>query len=210
MKIPRRVFAGLLVLAVTTGCSPLSDKTTPEKKRSNMDMQQAAEHADAITQQTLADITPELRWNHGPSSDSSCTDATNSSLGTGSVNRRIAVMTIVSKERRGNLLGLVERDWKSRGFRITSVDADEDLPAIYAVTPENFRMSVAVGGEGQFFFSITTPCFPESQVSEPTSKPNTHHREGAYPQRPDIHDDFWSTPTPGAPTPQGTIPSANR
>ncbi|WP_329385736.1 hypothetical protein [Streptomyces sp. NBC_01716] len=107
-------------------------------------------------------------------------------------------MTVVSKQRRGSLLGVVERDWQSRGYEITSVDTDEDLPAIYASSPEGFRMSVAVAGEGQFFFSITTPCFAESDVAEPRTRPNTPHREGVYPQRPDVHDDFWSavTPTP--------------
>ena len=58
-------------------------------------------------------------------------------------------------------------------------------------------MSVAVGGGGQFFFfSITTPCFSRARVADPATVPNTPQREGDYPQRPDIHDDFWSSSVP--------------
>ncbi|PVE08607.1 hypothetical protein Y717_15470 [Streptomyces scopuliridis RB72] len=161
-----------------------------------MDMRRAAEEADVIMQRTLSGVKPELRWNHGPSNDKICTDVKNDSSGTGSVKRRIAIMTIVSKERRGNLLGVVERDWTARGYRITSVRASGEVPAIFAATPDDFRMRVAVGGGGQFFFSITTPCFAESAVPDPATEPNTPQRAGDYPQPPDVHDDFWSSKAP--------------
>nr|WSZ96981.1 hypothetical protein OH820_16075 [Streptomyces sp. NBC_00857] len=181
---------------LSTGCGLLSGGSTPESDKSSVNMQQAAEKADLIMQQTLSNVAPKLRWNHGPSNDRICTDSNNDSLGTGSVRRRVAVLTVVSNERRGNLLGVVERNWRARGFEITSVDTDKDLPAIYAASPEDFRMSVAVGGEGQFFFSITTPCFTESEVTDPAPEPNTPQRTGDYPQRPDVHDDFWSSKAP--------------
>ncbi|WP_330175000.1 hypothetical protein OG875_16595 [Streptomyces sp. NBC_01498] len=116
--------------------------------------------------------------------------------GTGSVKRRIAVMTVVSRERRGSLLGVVERNWKARGYQVTGVRASEELPAMYASTPDGFRMRIAVAGEGQFFFSITTPCFAKSDVADPLTRPNTPQREGGYPQRPDVRDDFWSVDAP--------------
>ncbi|MBT2526859.1 hypothetical protein J7E91_15850 [Streptomyces sp. ISL-99] len=162
-----------------------------------MNMQQGAGKADAITQQTLSSIKPVLRWTHGPSSDSDCTDFKSDPLGTGSVTRRIRIMTIVSTERRGSLLGIVERNWKAQGYKITSINADEDFPAIYASTPEDFRMSVSVGGEGQFEFDIATPCFTDSPVADPTAEPNTPPYEGGKPiPRPNIRDDFWSALTP--------------
>lgn len=195
MRITRSV--SVLLLIAVAGCGLTSGVNPPEGKRSDMNMQEAAERADAIVQQTLDSVRPKLRWNHGPSNDQLCTDFKNDSLGTGSVKRRVAIMTVVSKQRRGSLLGVVERAWKSRGYEITSVDTDKQLPAIYASTPEGFRMSVAVAGEGQFFFSITTPCFTKSDVADPRTKPNTPHRDGGYPQRPDVHDDFWSATTPG-------------
>ncbi|MFF3753853.1 hypothetical protein ACFYYH_25865 [Streptomyces sp. NPDC002018] len=188
-----RIFFALFVLAVAAGCGARADTHDPEGKTPDMNMRQAAGKADAIMQQTLMGISPELRWNHGPSNHRICTDSKNDSLGAGSVKRRIAVMTIVSKERRGSLLGVVERDWTTRGYRITSVRASSEVPAIYASTPEDFRMRVAVGGEGQFFFSITTPCFTESAVPDPATQPNTPQRAGEYPSRPDVYDEFWSS-----------------
>ncbi|MFC8825105.1 hypothetical protein ACFT9I_07060 [Streptomyces sp. NPDC057137] len=182
----------LLLLWLAAGCTSPLGGASEEKKALGMDMQEAAVQADSIMLKTLNGVRPELRWNHGPSIDSRCGDAPD----TGSVKRRIAVMTIVSKERRGSLLGVVERNWKGRGYQVTSVRASEELPAMYASTPDGFRMRIAVAGEGQFFFSITTPCFTESDVADPKTRPNTPHREGGYPQRPDIHDDFWSAPTP--------------
>ncbi|WP_133243290.1 hypothetical protein [Streptomyces scopuliridis] len=185
-----------ILLALVNGCSAPSDTGHPEGKTSDMDMRRAAEEADVIMQRTLSGVKPELRWNHGPSNDKICTDVKNDSSGTGSVKRRIAIMTIVSKERRGNLLGVVERDWTARGYRITSVRASGEVPAIFAATPDDFRMRVAVGGGGQFFFSITTPCFAESAVPDPATEPNTPQRAGDYPQPPDVHDDFWSSKAP--------------
>ncbi|WP_327235846.1 hypothetical protein OG349_19685 [Streptomyces sp. NBC_01317] len=191
-----RTLTTLLLLISAMGCDSPAEMGTSERNPADVNMKQAAEKADAIMQQTLSGVTPELRWNHGPSNDHICTDFKNDSLGSGSVRRRIAVMTVVSTERRGSLLGVVERNWKARGYKITSVDADVDLPAIYAATDEGFKMSVAVGGQGQFFLSITTPCFTQSPVPAPAPEPNTPHRTGGYPQPPDVHDHFWSSRDP--------------
>ncbi|GGP95555.1 hypothetical protein [Streptomyces melanogenes] len=157
-----------------------------------MNMQQGAEQADGILQQTLGAIEPPLRWSHGPSTHSSCGDDPNAPENTGSVDRIIQIRTIVSEERRGSLLGVVERAWKARGYRITNVNTSKRFPAINASTPDNFQVEVSVGGEGQFFFSVTTPCFTMSDVADPTAQPNAAPREGEFPWRPDTHDAFWS------------------
>ncbi|MEV0415771.1 hypothetical protein AB0I68_34625 [Streptomyces sp. NPDC050448] len=161
-----------------------------------MDLQQGANRADAILQETLAAVKPELRWNHGPFGDSGCTNILNKGTGTGAAKRSITILTIVSEQRRGALLGVIEREWKARGYKITSVNADKDLPAVYASTPEGYSLSVMVGGEGQFFLDAATPCLTDSGVQEPTTKPNTPVRNTPFPQRPDVHDDFWSATTP--------------
>lgn len=185
-----------LLLVFTSGCASPSGEGKDGRNLTKVNMQQAAEKADAIMQQTLSGVAPELSWNHGPSNERICADFKNDSLGTGMVRRRVAIMTVVSPERRGGLLGVVERNWKAHGYKITSVDANANLPAIYAASPEGFRMSIAVGGQGQFFLSITTPCFAESPVPAPFPEPNTPRRPGPYPQRPDVRDDFWSSEEP--------------
>lgn len=196
----RRFVGALILLAMVSGCAGSFGRSNEEGKASDVDMQEAAVRADSILQDTIAGVRPAIRWNHGPSIDSRCSDMS----GTGSVKRRVAVMTVVSKERRGSLLGVVERNWNARGYEVTGVRESSELPAMYASTPDGFRMRVAVGGEGQFFFSITTPCFAQSDVADPSTPPNTPHREGGYPQRPDIHDDFWSATTPPPSPPSRT------
>ncbi|MEV6550926.1 hypothetical protein AB0M57_19770 [Streptomyces sp. NPDC051597] len=157
-----------------------------------MNMQQGADRADAILGKTLAAIKPELRWLHGPSTHASCGDDPSAPEGTGTVDRRIQIQTIVSEARRGSLLGVVERDWRGRGYKITNVNSHKRFPSIVASTPDNFSVEVSVGGEGQFFFSVTTPCFAQTAVAAPTTQPNTPERDGQYPLRPYLHDDFWS------------------
>jgi hypothetical protein len=90
-------------------------------KETNMNMQEAADHAEGIIDAILKAINPSVEVMRGPSSDSSCTDFKNDGTGTGSVTRRRYVMTIISDERRGSFLGVVERYWKKHGYKITSV-----------------------------------------------------------------------------------------
>ncbi|WP_254407221.1 hypothetical protein [Streptomyces sp. GMY02] len=159
-----------------------------------MNMQGGAEKADFIILDTLSAVQPPVEWVHDAATEISCNDFKNDATGTGSATRRAAVTTKVSAVRRGSLLGLVERHWKKRGYEITSVDADEELPVIYAATPDDFRMSLAVGHKGQFFLSVTTPCLGESAVLPPATKPNGPDYSGGPIPRPDVHDSFWSSP----------------
>ncbi|MFE6767300.1 hypothetical protein [Streptomyces sp. NPDC057689] len=148
---------------------------------SDMDMQEAAEHADTIMEVTLAGIKPAVQWAHGPTTTGSC-----------DVTRRRSVMTIVSEGRRGNFLGVVERGWKDRGYRIKGINNDLDSPAIYAQTKDGFGVSLIFGG-GQAFFEVDSPCVEESEVAESTTPPNGPSYDGVYPlPRPNVRDDFWS------------------
>ncbi|MFC6987207.1 hypothetical protein [Streptomyces cirratus] len=169
-----------------------------------MNMQQGADRADAILQETLAAVRPELRWNHGPSSDAGCTNPTGGSTGTGAAKRSVLILTIVSEQRRGALLGVIEREWTGRGYKVTSVNKNPVFPAMRASTPDGYSLSAEVAAEGQFFLDAATPCLADSPVQAPTAEPNTPVRTTPYPQRPDVKDDFWSATTPvpsGSPTP---------
>ncbi|MEU1075142.1 MULTISPECIES: hypothetical protein [unclassified Streptomyces] len=157
-----------------------------------MNMQKGADQADVILGRTLAAIKPALRWLHGPSTDASCADDPRAPQNSGAVDRRIQIQTVVSEVRRGTLLGIVERDWRTHGYKVTNVNSNKRFPSIVASTPDNFSVEVSVGGEGQFFFSVSTPCLTRTTVAAPTAPPNTPEREGQYPLRPYIHDAFWS------------------
>ncbi|RPK61503.1 hypothetical protein EES43_15330 [Streptomyces sp. ADI96-02] len=88
---------------------------------------------------------------------------------------------------------MVDRFWRRSGFKIKQVNADPDVPAIYAQTHDGFGVSLIVGGEGQIFFDVDSPCVRESEVAESTSRATAPLYEGAeFIPRPNIHSDFWS------------------
>ncbi|MER7515280.1 hypothetical protein [Streptomyces sp. NPDC126499] len=193
-----RLFTAVALVALTTGCGGAGGSAGHQEEKRNVSrksLQEAAEHADAIILDSVSSVRPALNWVHGASTDIGCGDYTIDGKKTGSVTRRAEVMTIVSEARRGSLLGLVERHWKGRGYTITSVDASRELPAIYARTPDDFRMSVAVGAGGRFQFSVTTPCFLASDVQRPkTPAPGTPF-EGPVVPDPSVRSSFWSVET---------------
>ncbi len=129
---------------------------------SDMDMQAAAEHADAIMEATLAGIKPAVHWAHGPTTTGSC-----------DVTRRRSVMTIVSESRRGNFLG----GWSSEsgrtgGYRIKGGQQRSGLAG--DLRPDQRRVwgvSLIFGGGGQAFFEVDSPCVEESEVAESTTPP---------------------------------------
>lgn len=156
-----------------------------------MNMQEAAEHAEGILDATLKAIDPSVEAMRGPSSDSKCTDFKNDGTGTGSVTRRRYVMTVISAERRGSFLGIVERYWKKQGYKITSVRNSADMPAVFATAPDGFEVSLEFGYKGQAGFHVVSPCVAESKVTEASRKP----LEPGSPESkglPYIHSDFWS------------------
>ncbi|MCX4730628.1 hypothetical protein [Streptomyces sp. NBC_01363] len=147
-----------------------------------MNMQDAANRADQILDAALGEIKPEVQWAHGPTSTGSC-----------DVSRMRVVMTVVSEGRRGNFLGVVDRFWRRSGYRIKAVNKNVNVPAIYAQTKDGFGVSLSIGGAGQAFFEVDSPCVEESEVAESTTLPNGPGYEGVYPlPRPNVHSDFWS------------------
>ncbi|MEU2655422.1 hypothetical protein ABZ615_08860 [Streptomyces sp. NPDC007325] len=152
-----------------------------------MDMQEAAERADAVLDASLRAVAPEVQWAHDTWLYTSCT-----------VTRHRVVTTVISEERRGNFLGVIERHWKASGYEITSVIPSKEMPAVFARTSDGFGLTLSVGFKGQVVFKASTPCVDESDVAEPTTAPNGP----AYPYgkipTPYVRSDFWSATTPAA------------
>ncbi|MFJ2129973.1 hypothetical protein ACIOMQ_03470 [Streptomyces sp. NPDC087845] len=166
--------AGALLL---TGCGASGESTAPEEK---MNMQEAAVRADEILDGTFAAIKPPVHWTHGQSTEGGC-----------DVQRRRAVMTIISEERRGSFLGLIERYWESQGYKQLAVNNSKS-PAIYYRTPDGFNVRVLVGSNGQAFFEVATPCVNASKVSPPKAETVGPNYAGKDIPFPDVRSDFWS------------------
>ncbi|MET9436216.1 hypothetical protein [Streptomyces sp. NPDC006551] len=203
MKALRLAVVAALI-AVAAGCGGVGNLDGPgEEKRvvSKISMREAAERADAIMLDSISSVKPELNWVHHAWSDGGCDGYTIDGKPTGSVTRRAAVMTIVSEARRGSLLGVVERHWEKLGYEITGHNTSRDVPSIYARTPDDYRMSILVGKKGQFFLTITTPCFIESEVQEPKTRASGTPFDGSVVPDPSVRSDFWSLDTPVASPP---------
>ncbi|MER8267678.1 hypothetical protein ABT007_26165 [Streptomyces griseus] len=149
-----------------------------------MDMQGAAERADAMFYATVGEIKPEIEWVHYTTTTGSC-----------DVTRYWTVMTVVSEQRRGSFLGVVERFWKANGYRIKTVNPSKDMPAIYATSADGFGIRVKFGYKGQAFLQVTSPCVDESKVSVPTKAANGRTYDGR-PPTPNVRSAFWSAVTP--------------
>ncbi|MFQ6141702.1 hypothetical protein ACLMNJ_01320 [Streptomyces seoulensis] len=148
-------------------------------------MQEASEHADKILDGTFAAIKPTVHWTHGESTEGSC-----------DVSRRRAAMTVISEERRGNFLGVVERYWKSQGYSQIGMNRNAKSPAMYFQTPDEFNVRLMIGDNGQAFFEVATPCVEKSSVSPPASKTVGPNYAGNPIPDPNVHSDFWSPSTP--------------
>ncbi|UFR04370.1 hypothetical protein KBP30_25800 [Streptomyces sp. Go40/10] len=195
-----RVVTLLTAALLVSGCGFVGDgagEGRQEKpvKENHMNMQEAGDRAEEMLDAFLGAIHPSVEVIPGASSASACSDFKNDSTGTGSVTRRRAVVTIISSERRGNFLGVVERYWKKHGYKITSVVDNKEMPAIYATAPNDFRVALEFGYAGQANFVVVSPCVTESKVTEPSRKPvdpEAFKSEGL----PYLHSDFWSLKAP--------------
>ncbi|MFJ9106466.1 hypothetical protein [Streptomyces sp. NPDC102283] len=177
--------------ALLAGCGLFGDLKNGQGPLAGMDMQGAAERADGMFYATVGAIKPEIEWVHYTTTTGSC-----------DVTRYWTVMTVVSEQRRGNFLGVVERFWKASDFRIEMVNPSKEMPSIIAVSKDGFGLMVKFGYKGQAFFEVTSPCVDESKVAAPEKGANGRTYDGEIPT-PNVRSDFWSAETPVP----GSIPS---
>lgn len=183
----------LAILSIA-GCSASGGDSGDVKGSSKVDMQGAADEADRLIYGTLSAVKPAIEWTHDTSDHGSCDGE---SSGYGDVTRRAVVMTKVSEARRGALLGVIERYWKSGGHKITGVKSNKEFPEVYAETGDGMmRMSLIVGGGGQFFLDVQTACVKKSSVAAPSTKTNGRSYYGKEVPRPNVDDVFWSSDDP--------------
>ncbi|MFJ5050023.1 hypothetical protein [Streptomyces sp. NPDC088719] len=187
IKRTMRVACAVVVAgALLAGCGLSGDPKNGRGPLADMDMQGAAERADGMFYATVGEIKPEIEWVHYTTTTGSC-----------DVTRYWTVMTVVSEQRRGNFLGVVERFWKASDFRIKTVNPSKEMPSIIAVSKDGFGLMVKFGYKGQAFFEVTSPCVDESKVVAPT-KVATGRTYDGRPPIPNVRSDFWSAETPVA------------
>ncbi|MFD5077515.1 hypothetical protein [Streptomyces sp. NPDC058371] len=194
-KPPMRAIGAVLAIVFIAGCSS-DDGSENFKGDTKLDMREAAGKADDLIYRTLSAVKPPLEWTHDTSDHGAC-DGSNGASGYGDVTRRAVVMTEVSEARRGALLGVIERYWKEAGHKITDVNSNKEFPEVFAETRDGLlRMSLVVGGKGQFFLDVQTACVKEAQVTAPSTEVNGTSYYGKAIPRPNVRSDFWSLGRP--------------
>jgi hypothetical protein len=183
MKV--RLGLTVMIVALATGCSLLSEKGNESENVSEMTMQEAAEQADRLLTATLKSIKPQVQWEHGIFTDLTC-----------SVSRRVSVTTIISPERRGAFLGVVERHWEKQGFIHRAANKSTTNPATFFLTPDKFQIQLSFGYQGQAHFEVTTPCVKKSSVAPPRPVSGVPDYDGSKPPLPSEISEFWSVNTP--------------
>lgn len=178
-----RVAVVAVLALLLTGCGTTGSASSSKESQSKMNLQEAADRADKILDEAFAVIKPPVEWTHRYSMPGDCY-----------VDRDRAVMTIISAERRGSFLGVLERHWKSKGYKLVTTSPN-GLVAHFR-TQDGFQLEVLIGPNGQAHLSVTTPCVKESEVAQPTSKPNGPDYSKQELPAPNVKSTFWSSNAP--------------
>lgn len=180
----RRARASTSLLALLlAGCGTTGSPSSTAEGQPKMNLQEAADKADRILDETFAAIKPPVQWTHRYSMPGDCY-----------VDRDRAVMTIISTERRGSFLGVLERHWKSKGYSLVATSPNG--LAAHFKTQDGFQLEALIAPNGQAHLSITTPCVEKSEVSQPTSKPSGPDYSKKELPSPNVESTFWSSEAP--------------
>lgn len=194
-----RALGCVLVAAVLAACGGGGEQgREKEKGRPTVDMQQAGERAEAILDGTMAAIQPSVTWSYGFPMKEACSNGLNRPTGATSINRTRHILTVVSAQRRGNLLGVVQRYWEQHGFTIQSVTPDRDMPSIRGRSSDGFTVALAVGTIGNVHVSAGYSCAEDAPMTYPKGTPGEPGGPKAEELKPRVRSDFWSSEHPVA------------
>ncbi|MFH9349216.1 hypothetical protein [Kitasatospora sp. NPDC017646] len=99
------------------------------------------------------------------------------------VTRGRDVLTVVSPGRRPELAEMVERQWRRRGWTITSLNAGRDRPGVAATTRDGSQLVLCFGEFGEIrltasLFGVAcserVPALPGAGEPDPAPLPRVH------------------------------------
>lgn len=126
-----------------------------------IDQARAADRCEDLLQDTLGAVRPGLVWQRGVECEGARLPAPEDGPGGAGVHWYVSrsrdILTIVSVARRACLLGAVEADWRRRGFTITAVSADLELPGLCAITRDGYRLALGFGELGNACVAVVSP-----------------------------------------------------
>ncbi|MFJ5193306.1 hypothetical protein ACIQCQ_14450 [Streptomyces sp. NPDC088394] len=109
---PARLLAGVVMVAALSVCGAdggangTAGQEEKGRRAPTMDMRQAGQRAVEILDGTLAAIRPPAKWAYDAPVEAACSTGLDEQTGTTAVTRSRNILTVVSGQRRDNLLGL--------------------------------------------------------------------------------------------------------
>ncbi|MFD0399463.1 hypothetical protein ACFVHI_15480 [Kitasatospora sp. NPDC127121] len=159
--------------------------TTPE---------QAVQKLDALLDEALSGIQPPLRhWDGWPRSTEQSGGIDDHSKGYAIATRDRHIMTKVSKAKYTALMDMAERDWKAKGYKITSVNPNQ--PALFAAAPDGSSVAMLFGAAGNITLQASGGGhIPVIRDRDPfgTPTPDPVTANGNLDVIPTDDDPFWS------------------
>ncbi|MFF1788986.1 hypothetical protein ACFVX9_21330 [Kitasatospora sp. NPDC058243] len=159
--------------------------TTPE---------QAVQKLDALLDEALSGIQPPLRhWDGWPRSTEQSGGIDDHSKGYATATRDRHITTKVSKAKYTALMDMAERDWKAKGYKITSVNPNQ--PALFAATGDGSSVAMLFGAAGNITLQASGGGrIPVIRDRDPfgTPTPDPVTANGNLDVIPTDDDPFWS------------------
>ncbi|MFJ7910667.1 hypothetical protein [Kitasatospora sp. NPDC096204] len=158
-----------------------------------MTPEQAVQALNALLDEAMSAIRPRLQyWDGWPRSTEQTTGPDDRSLGYAVATRDRYIMTKVAAAKYGALLGVAERGWQARGYRISSVNPGQ--PAMFATTPTGYGVCMLFGAAGNITFQATVGPIPVIRDRDPfgTYVPEPTLPNGNLDIIPRYDDPFWS------------------
>ncbi|MET8622268.1 hypothetical protein ABZW30_00635 [Kitasatospora sp. NPDC004669] len=148
---------------------------TPEVTVDQLD---AAERCEALLRETVGAVRPAPVWREvAPRTGVRLPLPGRESESHWYVTRGRDLLTLVSPCRQGELVAVVERHWRRRGWTITSLNVGRDRPGVAAVTGDGYQLVLGVGEFGEITLTAGSPgaaCPQRWATGEVASLPNVH------------------------------------
>ncbi|WP_329025720.1 hypothetical protein [Streptomyces sp. NBC_01423] len=187
MRSSARLLGCVLLAVFLTACQAGKEQEEPK-----VDMQHAGQRAEKILDDTMQAIQPPVKWVRGVAMESACSTGLNEPTGTTTVMRGRKILTVISGNRRGELLAMIQRHWERQGFRNFDVDHDEKMPQIRATAADGLTVILDVGNIGNVYIDAGYGCVRDSEMTYPKGTPG-HPGGPEEPERiPHEHSPYWS------------------
>lgn len=190
MRRSGRLLGCALLAVALTSCGGVKGREEPK-----MDMQQAGERAEGILDGTMAAIRPPVVWSYGNPSDPACSTGLNEPTGTTTVVRSRNITTVVSEERRDELLKQVREYWEQKGARDFTVRSGKGMPRMRARTADGFAVILQVGSIGNVFIEAGISCVEDSETY-PNDTPGVPGSSATTVGIPREYSPHWSETAP--------------